>query len=148
AIDQPAKYAIVRDLKSITKQVGDIATFQCQVTPGTTNVQWLKDNSVLSGINYRTYKKGDSYFLELNNLTVDDNGIYTFVASDSKTSVASSSTLNVLCGDSRPTSPGGSFLPHPPKFKVKLKDTDLLEGASCVRFELIVRGLPIPVVQM
>ncbi|XP_075678853.1 obscurin isoform X3 [Dermatophagoides pteronyssinus] len=146
--NQPKQYAIVRDLQSFTKQLGDHALFECQVTPGTINVQWLKDNAILSGTNYRTYKKGDNYYLELNNLTVDDNGIYTFVASDSKTSVASSSTLNVLAGDSRPTSPGGSFLPHPPKFKVKLKDTDLLEGASCVRFELIVRGLPIPMVEI
>lgn len=50
-------------------------------------------------------------------------------------------------GDSRPTSPGGSFLPHAPRFKVKLKDTELLEGAT-VRFEIIVRGLPIPSINM
>ncbi|XP_054168063.1 obscurin-like [Oppia nitens] len=47
--------------------------------------------------------------------------------------------------DSRPTSPGGSFLPHPPMFKVKLKDTELLIGTT-IRFELVVRGMPVPTV--
>ena len=49
--------------------------------------------------------------------------------------------------DSRPTSPGGTVLPHAPKFKVKLKDTELLEGTT-VRFELIVKGLPNPSVRL
>ncbi len=49
--------------------------------------------------------------------------------------------------DSRPTSPGGTILPHAPKFKVKLKDTELLDGTT-VRFEIVVRGMPIPSVKL
>ncbi|CAL1291292.1 unnamed protein product [Larinioides sclopetarius] len=49
--------------------------------------------------------------------------------------------------DSRPTTPGGTVLPHAPVFKVKLnKETQLLEGTS-VRFELVVRGNPEPEVK-
>lgn len=96
--DKSPNYKILDDLKSVTKHVGDSATLQCKVSPGTVNVQWLKDNELLSGSNYRTYKKNDTYFLELNDLTPDNSGIYTFVASDLKKSVASSSTLNVLTG--------------------------------------------------
>ena len=131
--------------------VGESALFECRVSSGNVNVQWLKDNKILSGNNYRTSKSSDNtYYLELSHLTLDDAGLYTIIASNARgESASSSSTLNVLSvlGDSRPTSPGGSFLPHAPKFKVKLKDTELLEGTT-VRFELIVRGLPIPNVSM
>lgn len=140
------------------------------MSPGTVNVQWLKDNKAIAGSNCKTYKKDDIYYLEVTNLSTDDNGLYTVVASNLKKSISSSSTLNVLSGintelyrqfeschrlilftvlgDSRPTSPGGSFLPHPPKFKVKLKDTELLEGSAAVRFEVIVRGLPVPTISL
>jgi len=152
----------------LTLSVGEAAVFECKVSTSNLNVQWLKDNKILSGNHYRTRKSNDIYYLELNPLAPEDAGLYTIVASNSKESASSSSILNVLSGmpyriyspsaistfptllalaDSRPTSPGGSFLPHPPKFKVKLKDTELLENTT-VRFEIIVRGLPIPSITM
>ena len=162
--------------------VGETAVFECKVSSANMNIQWLKDNKPLSGDNFRTCKNNDICCLELSNVSHDDAGLYTIVASNAKESTSSSSTLNVLSGivvfifvffcsfhsqchiqsliitffqhhllfvalDSRPTSPGGSFLPHAPKFKVKLKDTELLEGTT-VRFEVIVRGLPIPNISM
>lgn len=62
------------------------------------NVQWLKDNKILSGSNYQTSKSKDTYYLELSALTPEDAGLYTFVASNAKESTSSSSTLNVLSG--------------------------------------------------
>lgn len=56
--------------------------------------------------------------------------------------------LGVPKEDSRPTTPGGTVLPHAPVFKLKLnKETQLLEGTS-VRFELVVRGNPEPKIKL
>ncbi|KAI1285852.1 Titin [Halotydeus destructor] len=44
----------------------------------------------------------------------------------------------------RPTTPGGTLVPHPPEFKVSLKENvELLEGTT-VRYEIVVRAVPSP----
>ena len=79
--------------------VGETASFECKVSAANLNVQWLKDNKILSGNNYRTSKRNDAYILELNSLIPEDAGLYTIVASNAKgESTSSSSTLNVLSG--------------------------------------------------
>lgn len=80
-------------------EVGETAKFQCQVSASNLNVQWLKDNKVLSGTNFRTSKNNNTYILELDNLTLEDASLYTIVASNAKESISSSSALNVLSGE-------------------------------------------------
>lgn len=78
--------------------VGENAKFECKVDAANLHVQWLKDNKILSGKNYRTSKSNDTYYLELINLAPEDAGLYTIIASNGKESASSSSTLNVLSG--------------------------------------------------
>lgn len=78
--------------------VGETATLECEVSADTTNVQWLKDNKPLTGTNYTIRRSDTKHFLDVNSLTLDDMGMYTIVATNSKESVSSSSTLNVLTG--------------------------------------------------
>src|SRR5699024_4349674 len=115
--EESNKYEIIEPLKSVTKHgkldgsfshryliqkfhfaVGESALLQCKMSPGTVNVQWLKDNKAIAGSNCKTYKKDDTYYMEVTNLSTDDNGLYTVVASNLKKSISSSSTLNVLSG--------------------------------------------------
>ena len=50
--------------------------------------------------------------------------------------------------DSRPTTPGGTVVPHAPIFRLSLKENvELLEGTT-VRFEIIVRAEPQATLQL
>ena len=73
-------------------------TLECQVSKNATSVQWLKDNKPLSGNRHKAHNKDDVHYLDVNNLTFDDAGLYAIVATNSKESVSSSSTLNVING--------------------------------------------------
>lgn len=79
--------------------MGESVTFECKVSPGNCNVQWLKDNKIFNQSNGRASKSGaDKYCLSITNLALEDAGMFTFIASDTTESVSSSSTLNVLSG--------------------------------------------------
>ncbi|XP_053213912.1 obscurin-like isoform X4 [Panonychus citri] len=149
ACDLEAKPVFRQPLKPVNQHVGEKAVLECQVKSALpVNVTWLKDNAKLrESENVQFITSSDKFILTIDGITNDDSGLYTVIASNDKGKTSSSAALNVkqdsLKPDSRPTTPGGSVLPHPPKFKIKLKDTELLEGTT-VRFEMIVRGLPIP----
>ncbi|RWS25061.1 muscle M-line assembly protein unc-89-like protein [Leptotrombidium deliense] len=126
---------------------GDDAVFECEIDAETfPNIEWLKDNEKLETSERITKTSiGSRHKLTIKSVTDEDAAVYTVVASNSNESVSSSATLSVKPdpskGDSRPATPGGTLLPHAPVFKVKLKDTELLEGTT-VRFEIIVRAFP------
>ncbi|XP_015782492.1 obscurin isoform X3 [Tetranychus urticae] len=149
ACDLDAKPVFRQPLKPVTQNVGEKAVLECQVKSALPlNVTWLKDNSRLKeSENVQSIAYSDKFILTIDGVTNEDSGLYTVIASNEKGKTSSSAALNVkqdpLKPDSRPTTPGGSVLPHPPKFKVKLADTELLEGTT-VRFEMIVRGMPLP----
>ncbi|XP_067145351.1 LOW QUALITY PROTEIN: obscurin-like [Centruroides vittatus] len=148
----PGKPQFQKPLKGITCMQGESATFECVVasTPPAT-VKWLKNNKpIAKSQRIKITSQGDKYTLSIKEALPEDVGLYTVMANNAQGLVACSATLNVKQGglgvpkeDSRPTTPGGTELPHAPVFKVKLKDTELLEGTS-VRFELVVRGNPQP----
>ncbi|XP_035216758.1 obscurin-like isoform X2 [Stegodyphus dumicola] len=143
----------LRSDESSPASVGETAVLECE-TDGRPepSVTWLKDNQKLAKSNRIIASSvGQKHSLTLKDVNSEDGGLYTVVASNSKGSASCSAPLNLklpLLGvpkeDSRPTTPGGTILPHAPVFKVKLnKETQLLEGTS-VRFELVVRGNPEP----
>ncbi|XP_054712056.1 obscurin-like isoform X2 [Uloborus diversus] len=136
--------------------VGESAVLECE-TEGqpTPSVTWLRDNQKLvKDPRISAKSAGQRHSLTIRDATSEDGGLYTVVAANEKGSTSCSAPLNLklpLLGlpkdDSRPTTPGGTVLPHAPVFKVKLnKETQLLEGTS-VRFELVVRGNPEPQVK-
>ncbi|CAL1291290.1 unnamed protein product [Larinioides sclopetarius] len=136
--------------------VGETAVLECE-TEGSPvpSVTWLRDNQKLEkSARFETSSAGQKHSLTIREACPDDGGLYTVVALNSKGQASCSAPLNLklsLLGlpkeDSRPTTPGGTVLPHAPVFKVKLnKETQLLEGTS-VRFELVVRGNPEPEVK-
>ena len=45
---------------------------------------------------------------------------------------------------SRPTTPCGTVIPHPPDFKVKLKDLTEIQKETTVRFAILIKGYPHP----
>ncbi|XP_064466280.1 obscurin-like isoform X2 [Ornithodoros turicata] len=151
AKDSSEKPKFLKSVRGLTCAERDDVTLECEIaSTETPKVTWLKDNTNLADSPHIQQKSdGGKYSLVINGITVEDSGMYTVLASNS-TGTASCSApvyvktgLTVSKGDSRPTSPGGTVLPHAPVFKVKLKDTELLQGTS-VRFELVVRGCPEP----
>ncbi|CAG2158572.1 unnamed protein product [Oppiella nova] len=149
----PSKPKVKKTIKSVSQSEGQTATLECEISGyPTPSVQWLKENKIISNEDrFETRSNGNKHYLIINDLKPEDVGLYTVAATNTLGTSSSSAAINVLPGvssptfDSRPTSPGGSFLPRAPKFKVKLKDTELLDGTT-VRFELVVRGMPIPTV--
>ncbi|KAL1432471.1 hypothetical protein MTO96_013227 [Rhipicephalus appendiculatus] len=110
-----------------------------------------QNDNTFFGVSARvqTTEEEGKYKLHINDASTEDSGMYTIIASNSEGTTSCSAplyvkpALSVSKPDSRPTSPGGTILPHAPVFKVRMKDTELLEGTS-VRFELVVRGCPEP----
>ncbi|GBN51287.1 Obscurin, partial [Araneus ventricosus] len=145
-----------KTLRGVTCNLGETAVLECE-TEGSPvpSVTWLLDNQKLEkSARLETSSVGQKHSLTIKEACPDDGGLYTVVALNSKGQASCSAPLNLklsLLGlpkeDSRPTTPGGTVLPHAPVFKVKLnKETQLLEGTS-VRFELVVRGNPEPEVK-
>ncbi|KAF8768294.1 Obscurin like protein [Argiope bruennichi] len=145
-----------KTLRGVTCNLGETAVLECE-TEGSPvpSVTWLRDNQKIEkSERLETSSVGQKHTLTLKDACPDDGGLYTVVATSSKGQASCSAPLNLklsLLGlpkeDSRPTTPGGTVLPHAPVFKVKLnKETQLLEGTS-VRFELVVRGNPEPEVK-
>ncbi|XP_040072551.1 obscurin isoform X2 [Ixodes scapularis] len=149
--DASGKPQFQKALRGLTCSQGDNLSLECEVSsPETPTVQWLKDNIPLKkSQRVETKEDAGKHKLLINEASVEDSGMYTIIASNPQGTASCSAPvyvkpgLSVSKGDSRPTSPGGTVLPHAPVFKVKLKDTELLEGTS-VRFELVVRGCPEP----
>ncbi|KAG8195169.1 hypothetical protein JTE90_023344 [Oedothorax gibbosus] len=152
--DSMDKPRFSKTLRGVTCALGETAILECE-TEGSPEVTWLRDNQKLAkSKRVTTSSSGQRHSLTIKDANADDGGLYTVVASNAKGSASCSAPLNLklsLLGlpkeDSRPTTPGGTFLPQAPVFKVKLnKETQLLEGTS-VRFELVVRGNPEPQVR-
>ena len=149
----PTKPKVEKTIKSLSQSEGQTATLDCEIFDNPMpSVQWLKDNQIISNEErYITRVEGRKHYLIITDLRHEDVGLYTVAATNSLGTSSSSAAINVLPGvcspkfDSRPTSPGGSFLPQAPEFKVELKDTELMDGTT-VRFELVVRGMPIPTI--
>ncbi|GFT33266.1 obscurin [Nephila pilipes] len=154
--DPMDKPRFAKTLRGVTCTLGETAVLECE-TDGSPepSVTWLRDNQkIVKSKRVTTSSAGQKHSLTIKDACADDGGLYTVVATSSKGSASCSAPLNLklsLLGlpkeDSRPTTPGGTVLPHAPVFKVKLnKETQLLEGTS-VRFELVVRGNPEPEVK-
>ncbi|GFW99143.1 obscurin [Trichonephila clavipes] len=155
--DPMDKPRFAKTLRGVTCTLGETAVLECE-TDGSPepSVTWLRDNQkIVKSKRLVTSSAGQKHSLTIKDACADDGGLYTVVATNSKGSASCSAPLNLklsLLGlpkeDSRPTTPGGTILPHAPVFKVKLnKETQLLEGTS-VRFELVVRGNPEPEVKL
>lgn len=149
--DATGKPQFRKPLRGLTCSQSDNTFLECEVSsPEKPTIQWLKDNVPLKKSSRVQLSEEDGHYkLHINDVSTEDSGMYTIIASNSEGTRSCSAplyvkpALSVSKGDSRPTSPGGTILPHAPVFKVKLKDTELLEGTS-VRFELVVRGCPEP----
>nr|XP_042904670.1 obscurin-like isoform X3 [Parasteatoda tepidariorum] len=155
--DPMEKPRFSKPLKGITCILGETAVLECE-TDGSPipSVTWLRDNQkIAKSKRIETSSTGQKHTLIIKDVSGEDGGLYTVVASSEKGSASCSAPLNLkvsLLGlpkeDSRPTTPGGTILPHAPVFKVKLnKETQLLEGTS-VRFEIVVRANPEPEVKI
>ncbi|XP_065300526.1 obscurin isoform X6 [Dermacentor albipictus] len=149
--DATGKPQFRKALRGLTCSQNDNTFLECEVSsPETAKVHWLKDNVPLKkSARVQTSEEDGKYKLHINDASTEDSGMYTIIASNYEGTTSCSAPLyvkpahSVSKPDSRPTSPGGTVLPHAPVFKVKMKDTELLEGTS-VRFELVVRGCPEP----
>ncbi|XP_075532272.1 obscurin isoform X7 [Dermacentor variabilis] len=149
--DATGKPQFRKALRGLTCSQNDNTFLECEVSsPEKAKVHWLKDNVPLKkSARVQTSEEDGKYKLHINDASSEDSGMYTIIASNSEGTTSCSAPLyvkpahSVSKPDSRPTSPGGTILPHAPVFKVKMKDTELLEGTS-VRFELVVRGCPEP----
>ncbi|EEC19673.1 conserved hypothetical protein, partial [Ixodes scapularis] len=135
--DASGKPQFQKALRGLTCSQGDNLSLECEVSsPETPTVQWLKDNIPLKkSQRVETKEDAGKHKLLINEASVEDSGMYTIIASNPQGTASCSAPVYV--------NPGGTVLPHAPVFKVKLKDTELLEGTS-VRFELVVRGCPEP----
>ncbi|XP_022664918.1 obscurin-like isoform X4 [Varroa destructor] len=145
------KPKFVQTLRGISTHRNDTATLECIIeSEPAPQLKWLKNNvPVRKGprITQFSDSKTGRHSLTISNAQPEDAAMYTIVASNPSGTTSCSAPFNVRTAsgrpDSRPTSPGGTELPFAPVFKVKLKDTELLEGTS-VRFELVVHGFPTP----
>ncbi|XP_075733477.1 obscurin isoform X6 [Rhipicephalus microplus] len=149
--DATGKPQFRKALRGLTCSLNDNTFLECEVSsPEKPTIHWLKDNIPLKrSARVQTTEEEGKYKLHINDASTEDSGMYTVIASNSEGTTSCSAplyvkpALSVSKPDSRPTSPGGTILPHAPVFKVRMKDTELLEGTS-VRFQLVVRGCPEP----
>ncbi|XP_037503804.1 obscurin isoform X6 [Rhipicephalus sanguineus] len=149
--DATGKPQFRKALRGLTCSQNDNTFLECEVSsPEKPTIHWLKDNIPLKrSARVQTSEEEGKCKLHINDASSEDSGMYTIIASNSEGTTSCSAplyvkpALSVSKPDSRPTSPGGTILPHAPVFKVRMKDTELLEGTS-VRFELVVRGCPEP----
>ncbi|RWS07257.1 Muscle M-line assembly protein unc-89-like protein [Dinothrombium tinctorium] len=149
SLEEKEKPVFKKPLNIVSEHSGETASFECEIESSSPlSVQWMKNNEKISSSDrLKVSSIGKKHTLTVKNINAEDASLYTIVATNEAGSVSSSATLSVKPGDSRPCTPGGTLLPHAPVFKIKLKDTELIED-STVRFELLVRGMPHPTIEL
>ncbi|XP_030258914.1 obscurin isoform X8 [Sparus aurata] len=115
------------ELKNQEKNKGETVTLCCKLSKPMADIQWKKGSEILkAGEKYEMKQKETSCELQIKNLKTEDNGEYSCLCGDQKTSATVK--VNAL----------------PPTFKQKLESQKAEEGTSIsLRCELSETGVPV-----
>ncbi|RWS07258.1 muscle M-line assembly protein unc-89-like protein, partial [Dinothrombium tinctorium] len=132
-------------LKNISANQGENATMRVKISGfPKPDVKWSKDGKIIVPDGKRVKseaKDGGYYELSINNLTVEDDGTYTCVATNKLGTELSNGSLTVI------SSEGEAEGTRKPAFKKGLTDGSVNEGEKNFEMQVEVEGSPQPKVK-